>query len=162
MNNRHALLAKIHMAKSRVLTCPVCGRLFFEETCPDHPARQGVELSDFAYRGILKALGGTDTCAFMDDKRLVKVADFFDRVGFSKAYPRVSPEGETRRAKYGTIRHIRIRAPVVLGAAWESRLLGFMQKNFDKISLEWLDPNELRKVIGWINRTAKYEKEKLK
>lgn len=115
-------------------------------------------MSEFVYRETLKAIGGTDSCATMDLNGLAKVADMFDHAGYSEAYPYISPARESRRQRFAVIRQIRIRAPVVLGPTWEERVRGFGKKAFDKETLEFMDMVELRKVIGWINRTEKYRR----
>lgn len=153
---RTALIARIHIAKSRAQVCSFCGRIVFAPECKPCHTADLVELTDERYRKILMAAGGVPSCSKMSDKGLVKVMEVFDHAGFSEAYPYISPEKEQADQKRRVIHHIEIRAPAVLGPTWQARLEGFVKKNFDKPSLQFCTTEELRKVIGWINRTAKY------
>jgi hypothetical protein len=157
---RHALIARIHIAKSRAQLCSICGRVVFGSYCPACKTEDLQPFTDERYRRILMAAGGYPSCSQIGDQGLMKVMEVFDRAGFAEAYPYISPEKEQANQKRRVIRHIEIRAPSVLGNSWEARLGGFIRKNFDKASLHFCTPEELRKVIGWINRTAKYESNK--
>lgn len=157
--NRNALLARIHIAKARCQVCTRCGRLVFGPSCggcgEDTPLE---DLPDDRYRKLLMAAGGAASCKDMSESGLVKVMDLFDQAGFSKAYPLTSFESDEAKRRKRVMWAIRIRAPDVLGPTWEKRIEGFVKKNFDKPSLAFCDPNELRNVFGWINRTAKRNK----
>ncbi len=157
---RNALIARIHIAKSKALVCDICGRLVFGPECPACHVADLSPLPDERYRQILMATGGSVSCSSVGDWGLTKVMEVFDRAGFAEAYPYISAEKEQANQKRKVIRHIEIRAPAVLGANWEGRVQGFMKKSFDKPSLQFCTPEELRKVIGWINRTAKYQTKK--
>lgn len=157
---RTALIARIHIAKSRAQVCTICGRLVFGLECPACHTDALSEFSDVRYRRILMATGGASSCREIGDQGLLKVMEVFDRAGFAEAYPYVSPEKEQANQKRRVIRHIEIRAPAVLGPSWQTRLEGFIGKKFEKQSLTFCTSEELRKVIGWINRTAKYESKK--
>jgi hypothetical protein len=158
--NKQALIARIHIAKSRAQVCEICGRMVFGSECPACKSDKLLKFPESRYRSILMSVGGAPSCSTMGDQGLVRVMDVFDRAGFAEAHPYISPEKEQARQKKNVIRHIEIRAPVVLGVTWESRLQGFVKKSFDKPSLQFCTPDELRKVIGWINRTAKYQSKK--
>jgi len=158
--DRQSLIAKIHMAKAKVKNCSRCGRWFYEGNCPDHPDIAGVAMPEIAYRETLKAIGGTDSCAMMDVDGLAKVADLFERAGYSKAYPYVSVKSEARRQRKSVIAQIYARAPIVLGENWEMRLQGFVKTKIGKSQLNWCDAGDLRRVIGWINRTDKYNRQR--
>ncbi len=154
---RPALIARIHIAKAKALVCSNCGRLFFGTTCPGCAASVPKQLDQWRYQEILKAIGGEGSCTDLEDTDLEKVMEFFDQAGFSKAHPYISPKREMEIERHKVIRYIQIRAPVVLGSDWERRVLGFIQAKIHKQKLEWCDADELRKVIGWINRTYKYQ-----
>lgn len=160
--SRQTLIARIHIAKARCMVCPVCGSLSFGSTdCGRCGSGRTLEpLSDNRYRALLQAVGGSASCSALSDPALMRVMDLFDRAGFSKAYPYTSPEAEMARGKRRVIWAIGSRAPQVLGSDWEKRVEGFVKKYFGKASLSFCDPTELRKVIGWVNRTAKYRKGK--
>lgn len=159
---RNAMIARIHIAKSRALTCPECGILqfsaLFQDGCPGCGRTDLLPLSDERYRRILMGAGGAPSCRDISDAGLVRVMDVFDTAGFSKEHPYVSPKAEQVRQRQSVVRRIKYRAPRVLGDNWEIRIRGFIRKNFDKESLEFLTADELRMVIGWINRTDKYQK----
>jgi hypothetical protein len=160
--NKQALIARIHIAKSKAQVCDICGRLVFGHECPACKTDKLSRFPEARYRSILMSVGGSNSCSTMGDQGLVRVMDVFDRAGFAIAYPYISPEKEQARQKKNVIRHIEIRAPVVLGATWEARLQGFIKKSLDKPSLQFCTSEELRKVIGWINRTDKYQFKKTK
>ncbi len=159
---RNAMIARIHIAKNKALTCPDCELLQFsaqlEDGCPLCGRTDLLPLSEERYRRILMGAGGVPSCRDMSDAGLRRVMDVFDSAGFSKEHPYVSPEAEQNRQRQNVARRIRYRGPQVLGENWEIRVRGFMRKNFDKESLEFLTAEELRTVIGWINRTDKYQK----
>lgn len=156
--NRKAVIARIHIAKSRAMVCPVCDRLTFKDSCDRCGDDQDtVAISDERYRQSLMAAGGARSCSQMGDQGLIRVMQLFDRAGFAEEHPHVSPESEQRRQRQRVIWQIRNRAIEVLGVSWEPRVMGFVWKNFHKASLEFCTAQELRKVIGWINRTAKYQ-----
>jgi hypothetical protein len=158
--NKQALIARIHIAKARAQVCDICGRMVFGDECPACKTTKLSKFPESRYRSLLMSVGGSSSCSTMGDQGLVRVMDVFDRAGFAVAYPYISPEKEQARQKKNVIRHIEIRAPVVLGLTWEARTQGFVKNNFDKQSLQFCTSEELRKVIGWINRTAKYQSKK--
>lgn len=159
---RNAMIARIHIAKGRALTCPDCELLQFSAqpngSCSLCGCTGLLPLGEERYRRILMGAGGALSCRDMSDAGLRRVMDVFDAAGFSREYPYVSPEAEQSRQRQNVVRRIRHRGPQVLGENWEIRVRGFMRKNFDKESLEFLTAEELRTVIGWINRTDKYQK----
>ena len=156
---RNALLARIHIAKARCMVCSRCGRLVFGTSCEGCGENTPLlPLPEERYRKLLMATGGAPSCRDISDSGLVLVMDLFDRAGFSKEYPCTSYESDEAKRRRRVMWAIRIRAPDVLGPGWEKRVEGFVRKNFDKPSLSFCDPNELRKVFGWINRTAKSKK----
>lgn len=158
---RNKIIARIHIAKGKCMTCATCKRLVFGNECSGCGADIQLEpITEKRYRTLLMAVGGTSSCATMSDAGLVKVMDLFDRAGFAKAYPFVSMEDEAANSRRKVIWAIRTRAPDVLGLDWERRVEGFVKKSFEKPSLTFCDPVELRKVFGWINRTAKYQTKK--
>lgn len=158
---RNALIARIHIAKGKCMVCTRCDRLVFDKGCGGCGDNTPLApISDKRYRTLLMAVGGTSSCATMSDSGLVKVMGLFDRAGFAKAYPFVSMEDEAAKSRKKVIWAIRARAPDVLGPDWERRVEGFVKKSFNKPSLTFCDPTELRKVFGWINRTAKYQTKK--
>lgn len=156
MVNRQALIAKIHIAKKAALRCTECGRIHYDEFCPDCGSEIPKVLSDEEYRGTLGMLTGFSSCAEMDEPALQVVGDFFDRCGFKEAYPYVSPAAERKKQRRHVLWNIRRVAPEVLGENWESRVEGFVRNRIGKATLEWCDEEELRKVIGWVNRIRKY------
>ncbi len=156
--NRKAIIARIHIAKSRAMVCPVCERLTFKSFCDVCGDDQDtVALGEDRYRQLLMAAGGARSCAQLGDQGLVRVMALFDRAGFADEHPHVSAEAEQRRQRARVIWQIGIRAPAVLGDNWKRRVEGFVKKNFDKGTLKYCTADELRKVIGWINRTEKYQ-----
>ena len=159
--SRNTMIARIHIAKGKCMVCTKCKRLVFDKECGGCGSDALLEpISDTRYRTLLMAVGGSSSCATMCDSGLVKVMDLFDRAGFAKAYPFVSMEDEAANSRKKVIWAIRARAPDVLGLDWERRVEGFVKKSFGKPSLTFCDPVELRKVFGWINRTAKYQTKK--
>lgn len=154
--NRHSLLASIHIAKKAALMCTSCNRLFFGESCPDCKAR-GRPLADWEYRQLVGAVTGEDSCSHADENDLRKVMDLFNRAGFREAHPYVSPQHESWKARQGTMAQIRRRARQVFGPSGEERVGGFLKKVIGKEDLSFCDVVELRRVIGWINRTAGYQ-----
>lgn len=159
--NRNKIIARIHIAKSKCMVCTKCRRLVFGSECGGCGPDAVLEpITDKRYRTLLMASGGSQSCSTMSDAGLVKVMDLFDRAGFAKAYPFVSMEDEAAKSRKKVIWAIRARAPDVLGPDWERRVEGFIKKSFDKPSLTFCDPMELRKVFGWINRTDKYKSKK--
>lgn len=155
---RKRLLARIHIAKQRARVC-TCGRLFFGTKCPDCGSKKSKMMPTWYYRQILSSICGKDSCSKMLKEELVKVMDFFNRAGFSKEHPYGGdPIKEVRKPLQGTIRQIRKRGREVLGPDWESRVDGFVRDVVRKPSLDKCCMYELRQVIGWINRTAKYRK----
>lgn len=157
MNTRQSMIARIHIAREKALRCTGCGRMFFQVSgkCPAC-GEVGERLPDWYYRQILLASGGEDSCRRLDDKSLAKVMEVFDQAGFAKAFPHVSPAKAERRARLALQNVIRVRAREVLGDHWGERLQGFLDKSIGKSALAFCDMEELRKVIGWINRAAKY------
>lgn len=156
--SRNSLIARIHIAKARCMVCSRCARLVFGSSCEG--CGEGVSLSPLPeqrYRRLLMATGGADSCKDISDAGLIRVMDLFDRAGFSKEYPCTSFESDEAKRRKKVTWAIRIRAPDVLGPDWEKRVEGFVKKNFDKPSLTFCDPHELRKVFGWINRMAKQQ-----
>lgn len=151
-DKQHTLIARIHIAKQQARIC-VCGRLFFGVKCPDCGLEESKAMPDWYYRQILSTLTDRDTCYGMNKEDLAKVADFFNRAGFASTSP--SNQGKSR---WGTISQIRKRGKGVFGPEYESRINGFLRKVVQKSALEECDMKELRWVIGWINRTAKYQK----
>lgn len=150
--SRNTLISRIHLAKQKARVCCDCGRIFFEADCScgsefSNPMR------DQKYRDILYELTGERSCTTMTEDQLRKVDQLFDRAGFSKAYPYNPPPG--RKEKYAVIRQIERRAKEVLGKGWEDRVKGFCLATIKKKELHQLNPVELRKVIGWINRLDK-------
>lgn len=154
--NRHSFLASIHIAKQAALMCTGCNRLFFGESCPDCGAR-GRPLMDWEYRQLVAAITGVDSCSHADENDLRKVMDLFNRAGFREAYPYVSPQQENWKARQGTMAQIHRRARQVFGPAGDERIEGFLKKVIGKEELKFCDELELRRIIGWINRTAKYQ-----
>lgn len=152
-----ALIARIHIAKQYARIC-TCGRLFFGDTCPDCGAKDSKIMPTWYYRQILMTLTNKDSCSDMPKADLSKVMEFFDRAGFSAAHPYKDPFKEIQRQLAGTRAQIRKRGKVVLGPDWESRVDGFVHDVVRKQSLDKCCMYELRQVIGWINRTAKYQK----
>lgn len=155
---RNALIARIHIAKSRAVICPACNLLQFSPSCSVCHREDLLPLDDQRYRTILTMAGGSSSCKTLSNAGLLKAMEVFDRAGFAEEHPYVSPKSEQNQQRKNVARQIRHRAPQVLGASWEARVKGFMRKNFDKESLEFLTAEELRTVIGWINRTDKYQK----
>jgi len=152
--SRRSLLAAIHIAKKVTRMCTGCNRLFFGELCPSCGAR-GRPMEEWEYRQFLSAVTGEDSCSHADDEDLRKVLDLFDRAGFRDAYPYASPQKSAWRARQGTIAQIHRRAHQVFGLDGNTRIEGFMRKVIGKQDLKFCDEVELRRIIGWINRTAK-------
>lgn len=156
-NRQHTLIARIHIAKQQARICD-CGRLFFGSKCPDCGREESKAMPDWYYRQILSTLTDRDTCYGMNKTELTKVMDFFNRAGFTSTRPVTSPVAQAEKGRWGTIAQIRKRGKVVLGPEWEGRIDGFVREVVQKDSLNECDMKELRWVIGWINRTAKYQK----
>lgn len=157
MNARQSMIARIHIAREKALRCTSCGRMFFEVSgrCP-RCGETGERLPDWFYRQILLSSGGEDSCRRLDDKALVKVMEVFDEAGFARCFPHVSPAKEERKARIALQNIIRKRAREVLGNNWEARLQGFLDKSIGRSALSFCSMEELRNVIGWINRAEKY------
>jgi hypothetical protein len=81
---------------------------------------------------------------------------FFDKAGFSALPHPLSVKAAERRARAGTVWRIRERAQAVLGPSWQARVHGFMVSKLGKTQFDELTDDELRMVIGWINRMDKY------
>lgn len=156
MNNK-ALISRIHIAKSKALICDECNALTFKNRCFCGSTNL-LPLSDGYYRHLLVKTTSKESCKDMDYNSLRKVMNLFDTAGFSEAYPHVSHAREQYRQKKGIIKEIHRKAPIGLGDYWKERLGGYVLKKFSKERLEWCDAYELRNIIGWINRTAKYKK----
>lgn len=157
-NKRNRLVSLVHIARAKARVCIKCGMLHFGKSECCQCGRTLSHMPDFWYRSILEAAGGADSCALMDEQGLQKVMDVFNQAGFREACPYVSPKAEQTRQNSAVRRNICIRAEEVLGSNWQARLLGFIKANFEKDSLDFCDAQELRKVIGWINRTDKRQK----
>lgn len=153
---RRAIVAKIHMAKDRARICQVCRRIHFSDICPACEIDNQEIMDDARYRKFLTELTGLNSCSKMTERDLKKVADAFDRAGYSAAYPYLSPTKELRKQKERMKRHILKRAPLVLGYKWQCRLQGMLTK-MGKPSLDFCDFTDLRKLLGWLNRTEKYQ-----
>ena len=156
--NRRAIIGKIHMAKDRARVCPECGRIHFSDSCPACKVDGQSSMDDSRYRQFLTDLTGVDSCTKMAERELQKVADAFDRAGYSVAYPFMSPTRELRLQKARMKRLILKRAPLVLGYKWQSRIQAMLTK-MGKPSLDFCDFTDLRKLLGWLNRTEKYQGE---
>jgi hypothetical protein len=157
--NRRSLLASVHIARKAALMCTLCNRLFFGQSCPDCGAH-GRPLADWEYRQFVGAVTGEDSCSHADENDLRKVMDLFNRAGFREAFPYVSPHQEAWKARQGTMAQIHRRARQVFGPSAEERVQGFLEKVIGKQELKFCDVVELRRVIGWINRTARYQSER--
>lgn len=156
-NGNKALVARIHIAKRLARIC-TCGRLFFGEGCPDCGSKDSRTMPTSYYRRILSSITNRDSCADMPKADLIKIVEFFDRAGFSEAYPYTDPLKQIRRQLSGTRAQIRKRGKAILGPDWESRIDGFVRDVVKKTNLDQCTMHELRRVIGWINRTARYQK----
>lgn len=156
--DRKALLAKVHMARAKACVCPECGRIHFTTVCPQCGSTAWSPMDDWTYRQIVSSLTGEDSCRSADIDGLASVAKAFDDLGYSKAFPYVSPERELRQQRMKVLHAILARAPTMLGDDWKARIDGFVKKRIGKDRLEFLDDVELRKVAGWMNRTAKKER----
>ena len=158
--DRKALLAVIHIAKKDCYSCSSCGAITFGAHCPSCVKSTLTPLTEERYRELLQATTGERSCSQISDENLVKVVDLFNRAGFKREYPWLSPQHELTRERRRVISSIQIRAPAVLGESWESRLDGFVHSIIKKDRLQWCTMNELRRVYGWLNRTDKYNKKK--
>lgn len=155
---RERLVALVHMAKARALVCSKCGSLHFGISECLQCGRKLSRMPEFWYRSILEAATGYDTCALIDENGLEKIMKIFNEAGFEEAYPYINPRAEQTRQNKAVRRNIYKRAEEVLGDNWQARLAGFVRLSFSKDSLAFCDAHELRKVIGWINRTGKSQK----
>lgn len=157
---RNDMLALIHIQKAKALSCTQCQQLYFGKNCPGCGSDDAKPLDDWRYREILKAIGGSDSCTRIEDKYLKVIIEFFNDAGYQKAHPFTSPAPNSPAwQKSAVIAQIKKRAPKVLGPTWENRLAGFLTI-MKKTNLKACDEKELRKVIGWINRTEKYRSKK--
>ena len=157
--SRNSLIARIHLAKARTRVCMDCGTALFGARCPECGSEFINPLTEKKYRHLLSMLTGKESCREMDEDGLRKVMDFFDRAGFSRAYPHESPRAAAQHQKYAVIRQIERRGKVILGPGWEKRVAGFCKSSIGKDSLSDLTAIELRKVIGWINRLDKVQQQ---
>lgn len=163
MSDRGSLLRLVHVAKRSARYCISCGTVSYaERNCPSCGSAYLNPMRDSRYREVLLALTGKHSCADMDDDELRKVLDFFKAAGFepkAPASPKAAAVQAERKARYGLLRQIARRAKEVLGPAWALRVRRFVQEAVlkdDDADLEDCSDVELRKVIGWINRTEKY------
>lgn len=156
--DRKALLAVIHIAKKDCFSCTNCGAITFSSSCPYCTDSALISLTEERYRNLLKEATGQSSCSLINDENLMKVVDLFNRAGFKKEHPYLSPQRELSRERRRVMKSIQIRAPAVLGETWEARVAGFVHSVIKKDKLQWCTMTELRRVYGWLNRTDKYNK----
>lgn len=150
-DRRNTLIKLIHIAKAKARTCN-CGRLSFEPVCPQC-GKPTQRIPDFWYRSILESMGGADTCSMIDTEGLQKVMDTFDKAGFSS----LSKPKPQKRTEAQQLYIVRREASKLLGEHWEDRLNGYVWKKFGRDSYSDCAYEEIRDVIGFVRRTAKYE-----
>lgn len=167
MENRKALVRLIHIAKHAAKFCLTCNAVSYaERNCPSCGSAYLNPMRDSRYREVLETLTGKQSCADMDEGELRKVLDFFRAAGFkpkAPVTPKAVAERAERKARYGLLNEIARRAKQVLGPSWMVRVRRFVQVEVlkdDSSDLEDCSDVELRKVIGWINRTDRYNRKR--
>lgn len=167
MSDRNTLLRLVHVAEHKARFCLTCGTVSYaERSCPSCGSVYLNPMRDSRYREVLVSLTGKRSCADMDDDELRKVLAFFVAAGFepkAQASPKAVAERAERKARYGLLNEIARRAKQVLGPSWMTRVRRFVQVEVlkdDSSDLEDCSDIELRKVIGWINRTDRYNRKR--
>lgn len=160
MEDRKALVRLVHVAKHAAKFCVTCGAVTFSDSnCPRCGSAYLNPMHDSRYREVLETLTGKHSCNGMDADELRKVLDFFKAAGFepkAPSSPKAVAERAERKARYGLMCEIARRAKQMLGPSWMVRVRRFVQVEVlkdDSSDLEDCSDIELRKVIGWINRT---------
>lgn len=152
---RNKLITLIHVASNNAHKCSKCQRIFYGKPCPVCESNSFTYFSREDYKDLLIKLTGKTSCKELTDDQLNKVYEFFIKAGFKPVSKKPNVIKEIESGNYGTINRIYGRGKQVLGPAYKKRIYGFVKIKFKGKTLNNLDKNELRAVIGWINRMAK-------
>lgn len=126
-----------------------------------HVAKKQMAMDDDSYRGLLRRVGGAESCTAMDMHALERVISEFERLGFRKTGPKRAKREKLAGAPVAT----KIRALWMslwnLGAIHdpgEPALEAFCKRMAGVEKLQWLTPSMADRVIrglyGWLERAG--------
>ncbi|MGD1818238.1 MAG: phage protein GemA/Gp16 family protein [Pleomorphochaeta sp.] len=152
---REKLIQLIHVASKNAKKCAKCKRLFYEGSCPSCDSMIYIQFSREEYTNLLQTITGKKSCKDLQDFELEKVYEVFRKAGFVPVSNKPEIIKEIDKGNRGTIHMIFERGKEVLGPAYKKRIYGFVRIKYKGKPLNNLSKNELRAVIGWINRMSK-------
>jgi RNA polymerase subunit RPABC4/transcription elongation factor Spt4 len=152
---REKLIQLIHIASKNAKQCAKCQRMFYGNTCPECESQIYTNFTKDNYKDLLLKVTGKTSCKELQEFELKKVYEVFKKAGFTPASNKSEVVQEVLAGNRGTINTIYSRGKQVLGPAYKKRIYGFVKLKFKGKSLNSLSKNELRAVIGWINRMSK-------
>ncbi len=123
-----------------------------------HMQKKRLSLSDEDYRTILHAVTGYPSAKdFKTQEQFKAVIAILNKQLTLRNIPPIRPKG-TRRYQSSFLNAVSSKAKAVLGDSANSRLRGYLKK-MGKNSLEECNPQELRRVMGFLSAVQKSQKQ---
>ena len=153
---RSKMIGLIHAKAQKTYRCRMCGRIHAGPICLECGSSAIQDpLTGLAYEGFLFALTGKKSCSALSDSELEMVLKNLSMIGLEQEGRKKKEAWAARRKLIWIIRSHAIR---MFEANAQIRVDGFCEKCIGK-ALERCNEKELRKVIGWLRRLEKSEKD---
>lgn len=152
---RREIISNIHEMKSKVKVCLNCGRRHYKPICPVCLSPSWRKMEDDEYRALLVQKTGRMSCSDLDEEDLQIIKDEFRAYGWVDIREgRIS----MAKARKKLIAVIFSEGKKVFGETEaKARIEGFLEKKTGNKYLSSCSEDQLRMVIGWIRRSAKYQ-----
>lgn len=152
---RREKIIHIHQMKAKLHKCLSCGCYHYKDICTKCASPSWITIEDDEYREILTSLTGKSSCSDMDEFELQRIEFKFQSFGWvDTSQGRYAMTAARRRL----IAIIFTEAQMIFGdEKHKARIEGFVEKKTGNKRLDHCSEDQLRMVIGWIRRAAKYQ-----